>query len=178
MPKVINYIFTNIKTLITICFILALVVFGSYKYNQTYVIKYTYDGIKYQSNNLNSGIPMSIEVDGVYKKGYFGNPDIFEGSIVLGGELCYGQYRHRSHEYAFNNYKMSQIESDNFKGSFFINDMFKEITITLHEIESTGNESFSYNDGWLISAPSENREQAVNISNKLIQKLHKDVNIK
>lgn len=178
MPKIIKYISTNIKTIIAICFILALVVFYCYKYNQTYIIQYNYDGIKYQSNNLNSGMPLSIEVNGVYKKGYFGNPDIFEGKIIIDGELCYGQYQHRSYKYAFNKYKMSQIENDNFKGHFFIGDMFKEVTIEIHETESPGVVKFSYMNGWLISAPSENRDQAVKISNKLIQKLHKDVNIK
>lgn len=178
MPKVIKYISTNIKTIIAICFILALVVFYCYKYNQTYVIQYNYDGIKYQANNLNSGMPLQIEIDGVYKKGYFDNPDIFEGKIIINGETCYGQYGHRSYEYAFNKYKMSQIESDSFTGSIFIDDMFKEITIEIHEFDIKGLESFSYRNGWLISAPSVNREQAVYISNKLIQKLHKEVNIK
>jgi hypothetical protein len=177
MSKFVKYISTNIKTIVAICFILALVVFYCYKYNQTYVIQYNYDGIKYQANNLNSGIPLQIEIDGVYKKGYFGNPDTFEGKIIIDGELYYSQYRHRSNEYAFNKYKMSQIESDNFEGHFFIDDMFKEITIEIHEPESLGKVRFSYLDGWLISAPSKNRAQAVYISNKLIQKQHKFVNI-
>jgi hypothetical protein len=152
--------------------------FINYKYNQTYVIKYTYDGIKHQANNLNSGIPLSIEVDGVYKKGYFGNADTFDGKIIIDGELCYSQYRYKSHEYGFNNYNMSQIESDSFTGSLFIADMFNEISIEIHETGINGMESFSYMNGWLISAPSENREKAANISNKLIQKLHKDIIIK
>jgi hypothetical protein len=178
MPKAINYLFTSIKIVIAVSFILALLAFVNYKYNQTYVIKYTYDGIKYQANNLNSGIPLSIEVDGIYKKGHFGNADTFNGKITIDGELCYAQYRYKSHEYGFNKYNMSQIESDRFTGSLFIGDMFKEITIEIHETSINGLESFSYMNGWLISAPSENREKAVNISNKLIQKLHKDVIIK
>jgi hypothetical protein len=178
MPKVATYIFTTIKILIVVCIILALLVFINYKYNQTYAIKYTYDGIKYQANNLNSGIPLSIEVDGVYKKGYFGNPDIFVGKIIVDGELCYAQYRYKSHEYGFNNYNMSQIESDKFEGHFFIGDMFKEITIEIHEPVSLGKARFSYLEGWLISAPAENRAQAVYISNRLIQKQHKDLIIK
>lgn len=180
MQKLINYITTNMRTIIVICFLAFLVIFSSYKYNQIYVIQYTYDGIKYQANNLNSGVPLSIEVNGVYKKGYFGNLDKFEGKIIIDGELCYvpDGDRSRGYEYSFNKYKMSPIASDNFKGFFFIGDMFKEISVEIDEPENTGGDKFSYRYSWLISAPSENREQAVQISNKLIQKLHKDVNIK
>lgn len=178
MPKVTSYIFTNIKAIITICIVLALVIFSCFKYNQTYEIKYSYDGIKYQANNLNSGIPLSIEVDGVYKKGYFGNGDTFIGKIIIDGELYYAQYRYKSHEYGFNNNNMSQIEADGFKGSFYIGDMFNEITIEIHETDINGLESFSYMNGWLISAPSENRSQAVYISNKLIEKQQKFIYMK
>ncbi|MDF2804357.1 MAG: hypothetical protein K0S61_4262 [Anaerocolumna sp.] len=178
MPKAINNIFANTKILITICLILALVILSSNKYKQTYVIKYTYDGIKYQSNNLNSSVPLSVEIDGIYRKGYFGNSDFFKGKIIVNGELCYNDFLYRSQEFAFNKYKMSQLESNSFKGHFFINDMFEEITIEIHNFENPELPKFNYNNGWLIAAPAQDREQAINVSNKLIQKLHKDVNIK
>lgn len=175
MPKFINYITSNIRTIIVLCFLLFLAIYSTYKYNQTYEIQYSYEGIKYQANNLNSGTPVSIEIDGVYKKGYFGNADTFTGNILIDGALCYSQYRHKSHEYAFNNYNMGLIEAEGFKGDLFIGDMFNEITIELHEIDTKGLESFSYMNGWLISALSSNREQATQISNRLIQRLHKDI---
>jgi hypothetical protein len=180
MFKAINYIYTNIRALLVICIIVCLVLFGIYKFNQSYKIHYTYHGIKFQSYDLNYAKSLNIEINGIYKKGYFSQSDLFDGQIIIDGDMCYGILGDgtRSNKYAFNKEKVSIIESDNFKGSIFIGDMMREITIEINEPNITGGASFSYMNGWIISAPCENREQAVYISNKLVQNIYKDVLIK
>ena len=88
-------------------------------------------------------------------------------------------YGNDGDEYAFNNESNHNvIKWDNFTGDLFISDMFREISIDILEPNDNGGQSFSYNDGWIIAAPCNIRSEAVEISNKLIQKLHKDVLIK
>ncbi len=138
-------------------------------------IEHTYKGIRYQANNLEYSAPIELKVKGTYKKSYFKSPTIFEGDIIIDGIIyhpSFGEY------YSFNEYMMTNIVGDDFMGFIFISDEFKEITIEVLEKDSPNTRSFSFENGWLISAPAENREEAVRISNRLIQKLHKNVILK
>jgi hypothetical protein len=142
-------------------------------------IKYKYSGMRYQAGNLQSAEPVSIEIKGKYERRWFDKPELFEGQIIIDGEICYAidGGGNKSNKYAFSKEKMSYIESDNFKGFIYNNQIMKEITISLLK-QSYSEETFIFRNGWFISAPSNNRKEAVEISNKLIQKLHKDVLIK
>lgn len=122
MERSFNCIFNNIKKYIVIAILAIITIVWIYKYNYKYHINYTYDAIKYQSNNINSEIPIKIVVKGVYRKEHGSKDYIFKGDIIV-----------------------------------------------------DGGKHFSYNDGWLISAPCNTRCGAVTISNKLIQKLHKGI---
>lgn len=174
-----NAKYKNITVLVTI-FIIGMLIVVCYKYSQPSEIDYTYQGIKYQIGNLNSDIPLNIKIKGAYKKGYWGNPDLFEGQIIIDGKTLYGVNGDGSgsNKYAFNNEKMSSIQGDGFKGIIYNNNKMKEILIEVNELDSKGNERFSYLNGWLISAPCQNRKQAIYISNKIIQAIHKEVLIK
>ncbi|WP_143154889.1 hypothetical protein [Tissierella praeacuta] len=174
MERSFNCIFNNIKKYIVIAILAIITIVWIYKYNYKYHINYTYDAIKYQSNNINSEIPIKIVVKGVYRKEHGSKDYIFKGDIIVDGELCYGSGRERN-EYAFNKYNMSSIEINGLTGNLFISDMMEEMSITIFESKQDGGKHFSYNDGWLISAPCNTRCGAVTISNKLIQKLHKGI---
>lgn len=174
-----NAKYRNIIVFVTI-FIIGMLIVVYYKYSQPREIDYTYQGIKYQIGNLSSEIPVKIEIKGVYKKGFWGNPDLFDGEIIVDGKTLYGvgAFRSRNNIYSFSNEKMSLIQGDDFRGGIYDNDNMKDILIEVHELDSAGIETFSYNNGWLISAPCQNRKQAVYISNKIIQKIHKELLIK
>jgi len=137
-------------------------------------IKYSWEGIKYQAGNYEYEELINIEVTGVYTKIRSSGDSVFKGEIVVNGEMSQG-YGDDGNEYAFNdetNHNIIHWES--FIGDLYIGDTFKEISIDILE-PIVG---FNYNDGWIISAPADNRSKAVEISNRIIQKLHKDVLIK
>lgn len=174
-----NYRSKIIKLLISIICILLIVAYV-YRYNKVYnygeeIIR-SLDGIKYQAGNMESSAPVRIEINGIYKKqretgDYLLRGDyMFEGDIIIDGEP--------SHEriFLFNKYNMASIENDSFYGMIFISHMMEEITIEILEPNGRGGGSFSYEDGWLISVPSNTRDGAVSISNKL--RMRKDFIIK
>lgn len=149
-------------------------------YTRPIDIHYRYSGIKYQAGNLQGSEPISFEIKGKYERKWFEKPELFEGQIIIDCKALYGVNGDgsESNKYAFNNEKMGSIQGDGFKGSIYNNDNMKEILIEIHEIDSKGSESFSYKNGWLISAPCNSRKEAVEISNMMIQKFYKDVVIK
>lgn len=174
-------LFRNIKPIILWTIIIFLVAIYIYDYNQAYnvghSINYSFDGIKYQSNNTDSGTPIKLIINGVYKKEFGTRNYIFEGDIIVDNELCYAS-SNGSNIYAFNDYRMSSIENSRFKGDFFASDSMNEITIVISVPRQDGGRTFSYKDGWLISAPSNTRSEAIEISNRLIHPFHERINIK
>jgi hypothetical protein len=144
-------------------------------------IHYKYNGIKYQIGNLQSSEPVIIEIKGKYKKKLLQKTQIFEGKIIINGEMCYGGRGTEDIKstFVFKKMNFGHIESDNFNGLLFISEMLREITIGIFEPEnSEGVGGLSYKSGWLISAPCNNRAEAVEIANRLIQKFHKNEVIK
>ncbi|NMA49978.1 MAG: hypothetical protein GX947_09505 [Tissierellia bacterium] len=141
-------------------------------------IEYSYNGIKYQVGNLDYEEPINLEINGVYTKVRSSGEVLFKGDIIINGVKSIG-YGNDGNEYAFNNESNHNvIKWDDFTGDVFISDKFKELSIDILRANGKEGYSFSYNDGWIISAPCNSRDEAVEISNKLIQKLHKDVLIK
>lgn len=166
----------EIELLAAFGLVIIIIVIASFNYNRSYNIQYSSDGIKYQSNNLNEVKPIKVEVRGVFLKNEFGTQTSFEGDIIVDGINSYGAGH--SNIFAFSRQMMSFIENEKFEGFIFASDKMEEITITLDRTDSSKEEGYSFFNGWLISTPCKNREQAVDISNKLIQKLHRDVQIK
>ncbi len=170
----------SIKTIIVITVLIIFMVIYVYNYNQTYnighEINYTFDGIRYQANNINTGSPVKITINGVYEKEYGSKYYIFEGDITIDGEVC--SFVSGNNIYPFNEDNLSSLKSNSINGNFFISDKMEEITIMLSTPTQDGGSRFSYKDGWLISAPCKSRSEAVEISNKLIQQKYKNINIK
>jgi len=63
-------------------------------------------------------------------------------------------------------------------GMIYIEGMFEKLTIQIHERDSYGVYSWSGENGWIVSAPSNNRAEAVDVSNELMGKLYKGMVIK
>jgi hypothetical protein len=57
----------------------------------------------------------------------------------------------------------------------YISDKFDKLTIEILESKQNGGYSFSYRNGWLISAPCNSRKEAIEISNALLKRLYKGV---
>lgn len=171
----------KIKSSILWIIILFLAVLYIYSYNKTYnignTINYSFDGIKYQANNIDSIKPIKIVINGTYKKEYGTKNYLFKGDIIIDNELCYASSA-ESNIYHFNNYNMSSIENSNFSGDFFISDLMKEMTILIRVPKQDEGSTFSFEDGWLISAPAKSRTDAIEISKKLIYPLYDDLYIK
>jgi hypothetical protein len=133
-------------------------------YNQVEYIEYKYNGIKYQAGHLQSAEPINIEVKGEYVKKLFVKEVEFYGTIKVGESVF------TCDPIGFNEYKMGELESDRM---MYISGRFEKLTISILEPNQYGGYSFSYRNGWMISAPCTDREDAVKISNALVQRLHR-----
>lgn len=180
MAKLNSFLDKNKYFFVLILIVIGLLLITLRYYSKEYTINNSYNGIKYQSNGIDKSINVKIEISGEYLKGFLGRTDMFKGKIIINGENCFAISGDgsRSDKYEFNKEKMSYIETDSFEGFIFVEDYMRNITITIDKIKDIDNEIYSFNNGWLISAPCKSRDEAVNISNKLIQKLHNDVLIK
>lgn len=138
-------------------------------YNQPLEINYRYNGIKYQAGNQQSAESVNVEIQGRYKQ------ELFVQGVNFYGTIKVEERSFSCNPISFNKYMMGELESF---GMIFISDKFKQLTIEILESNENGGYSWSGQNGWLISAPSKSRKEAVMISNTLEQKLHKNLVIK
>lgn len=170
---IVNFLQSGIGILIIFTVIVCLYTLLYISYTRPRDIQYKYNGIKYQIGNLQSAEPINIEVKGKYVKGLFGKYVEFDGTIKVGNKIF------TCKPITFNKYKMSSLESSEGPyGMIYIGDMFEKLTIEILEPNQNGGYSWSGENGWMISAPCNDRKEAVEISNKLIQKFYKNQVIK
>jgi hypothetical protein len=132
-------------------------------------------GIKFKAQNTQAAESVNIEIDGELTKRMFKNNSEFSGKIVING---------KAFEYLDNSLKldkngmgvMDYNDSGNMNiyGNIFVNERFKEITIEIYN-KKNGGYSWSSSGGDLITAPCSNRDEAVTISNDLIQKVNDSI---
>ncbi|NPV43319.1 MAG: hypothetical protein HPY70_04970 [Firmicutes bacterium] len=158
----------HIKTDITIIIIfLGIVFLGTWfymSYTQPKEIHYTYNGIKYHKAKKEIAEPVCIEINGKYKRSFWGERDEFVGKVIIGNEV----FIFSRQPIVFNKNMMAPFVSygRSHHGTIFASRMFKEITIDVHEY-----------DGYLISAPCNDRKEAVHISNRLMKKTFMNLKI-
>mgnify|MGYP001788005456 CR=1 FL=1 len=138
-------------------------------YNRPINIDYKYNGIKYQAGNLQSEEPINIEIKGKYLR------QLFVDNVEFYGVIKVGDKAFDYNPVIFNRYGMGQFDP---YGMMFISDKFEILTIEILEPDQNGGRSWSPQDGWLISAPCNNRVKAVEISNTLEKRLFKNLVIK
>ena len=139
-------------------------------------IHYKYSGLKYKNGDPSVVVPITIDIDGSYTRGLFNKEDEFKGKIIIADK----ELNCEKKPIKFNKYKMASLDSGTISnsehfGMIYIGDMFKRLTIDIHEL---GENQVYYPSGWLISAPCEKRDQAVEISNSLVQRMSKGLLIK
>ena len=137
----------------------------------------TFTGIKYQLGSDNKTYSESVQIsfNGAYKESYFGLlSDIFIGYITIDGveinkdkefNLIFIEDKGVviSHRY----FVRAEAAMKKFSyGRLYIDEEFEEFTIELYTEES--NKGFNSFDGFMISAPATNREEALLISKKLV----------
>jgi hypothetical protein len=138
----------------------------------------TYNGIKFNSGDPKIVEQVKINISGQYKKALFKREINFMGKITLGDkELDYTDWA-----LVFNKYGMGILdhnESGNMQmyGNMFVSGVFKEISVEVFKKENNG-ASFNSGNGWFVSAPASDRKSAVEIANRLEQKLHRGIVIK
>ena len=149
-------------------------IFGHF-YTAPQVIHKDFKGIKYQAGKPDVSESVSIKIDGVYTKKLWGfqKNDTFEGSIIIDGQPFFRDYPSAYNTYPFNSeplssIKMSGIECEDFIGSVYVYKMMDKIVITIGE-PSGDNYVFSPASGKYIAGPANDRNQAVNITNSLLQ---------
>jgi hypothetical protein len=149
---------------IAICFFILFYI----SYNQPEYIDYKYNGIKFKAGSLQHEEKVNIEINGKYLRKLFVKEDEFNGIIKVGDDV----FNFSSME--LGDYGVFSLGS-NMVATF--SNGLRELCIQILEPNQNGTYSFSYMNGWFISAPSENRKEAVKLSNILIQKVHKDLDI-
>ena len=137
-----------------------------------------FNGVQYQLGPDNKDYYASVKVsfDGTYRESYFGLiNDSFIGYIVIVGveikegeefNLSFGEEKNAilSQTYFVKSEKAMVTSS---YGRLYINEGFEEFTIELYSGEPN-NKGFNLLDGFMISAPAVNREEALLISKKFV----------
>lgn len=122
----------------------------------------------YQQGNPEVTETFSIIIEGKYSKSLFRNEDEFVGTMDLGDDTvinCHLKFN-QNHKAALED--IADLgTSQNTYGLMYIDDVFKELTIIRYKQDQNG---VLRSDGWYISAPCTTREEAVQISNRLLRK--------
>ncbi|WP_096153279.1 MULTISPECIES: hypothetical protein [Bacillus] len=161
-----------IKKIVSILLVLFAV--SAFWYTYPKKINKTYEGIYFQFGSENSGFEeeITVEINGKYKKRIFGG-DIFTGSLKIGetfipyeklifGEIWGGAFMNRS---TFSIDPENEISY----GLFFANQDLSEISIAVHTWNQSSSSSWNGGDGFMISAPATNRQEALAITNRLFE---------
>ena len=127
------------------------------------------NGFEYRLDDKNYKNEVSISIEGWYTRKLFSS-DSYQGSMIIGdtkltqldfyitkdGEVLMGE-------------KEKTLEYESF-GTIYSTGKFEEFTICVYEKDENGGGTWNSEDGFMISAPSENREIALALSNKLMKK--------
>ncbi len=137
-----------------------------------------FTGIKYQlgPDNKTHSESVQISFSGTFKESYFGLlDDRFVGYITIDGinikedeefNLSFNEEKNAilSHTYFVKSERAMLTSS---YGRLYIDEGFEEFTIELY-FGKPNNKSFNSFDGFMVSAPATNREEALLISKKFV----------
>lgn len=130
-------------------------------------------GIEYRLGDESYSKEVSISFEGWYRRKIFSS-DTFQGSMTIGDtkltQLKLSIKKNGDTIIGINK-KTSDYESF---GVLYSTDRFQEFTIAILEKEGNGGGSWGSKDGLMISAPTDNREDAFVISKKLMKERLED----
>lgn len=137
------------------------------------------EGVKYRLGDLDTGTLTNVEVKGKLIHSITGKRT-FKGTIWIEGEPMPVPEHSRKLTLKFssdNSSTLAYVYSDNGQvaihhvGSIYINGDFSEFTLTLTEKDEDGSYSWNGGDGLMLSAPASNREEALKLSNELMESI-------
>lgn len=167
MLKIIKSIHDELKPLPLILVVLALGTWFYMLYTEREIhCKYT--GIKFQAGMPEVVEAISIEIDGKYTLSLLGTKDQFVGTIKIGDRI----FSYLTCPLALGPSRMNDLDTDlsGHYGMIFAGRLFSKVTIEMHAF--LGNGTYQSN-GWHISAPCTNRNEAVEIANFLKGRIFK-----
>lgn len=128
-------------------------------------INYSYEGIKFSLQNPKYEESVEISIKGYYYKNLFID-DYFQGTIALDNKSYPGLKLYIGNQFQMISYRdFSKDGKIDTYGEIFIGEDFKTLTICVVNPDS----GWSSTKGVLVSAPAKNRNEAINISNKLME---------
>ncbi|MCC5909720.1 MAG: hypothetical protein JJT76_04715 [Clostridiaceae bacterium] len=144
-----------------------------YSWYTTHKVEIVKDGIMYQAANNEIAIPIVVGIQGKYFTTLGGKPKRFEGQIIVDDDIFpYTIHFHSNMGVLLTTYGSTY-------GDLHVSDEFDSFTITISKLrEDARSKGWSSSNGWIISAPAGNRKEAVNLSNKLLSKYYRYIEIK
>lgn len=130
----------------------------------------SYEGLKYSLGDTKKQEKVKISLKGNLRKNFM-RPDSFTGEVVIGNVVLANAFIDIDGKSNVL-YKAGAGAGTDFKayGTAYANEGLQSLSITVYDDEK----GWSSNDGAVISAPASNRNEAIEVSNKLM----KDVLIK
>ncbi|WP_018759013.1 hypothetical protein [Paenibacillus terrigena] len=167
----------KIKLWIPIGILLVAIIAGAFIYTYPHHLTFTMQGIMYQLGEENKDYvkPVAVSVNGKMKKSILG-VRTFTGVIDIEGEDIPVPSENRKLELRFSENGEAQllyryIINGNIKhfsyGIIFINDDSNKIAIMKYQATPNGR-GWNGGDGYMISTPAQNRDEALEISNELL----------
>lgn len=163
---------------IMLTLVIALCIFYFYPKN----LNKEYNAIKYRLGDSSDSENIKISIDGYISKRLF-RGDRFRGSINIGGkQLKEIDLRFDSTRRATIYYMDAGSDSYYTYGTMVSNNMKDSFTILIFEADekekASAGSSWSSKDGLMISAPANNRSEALDISNRLMKGSLNNVELK
>lgn len=138
-----------------------------------------YNGVRYRLGTSEKVEDVELSIDGYLSKGLF-KGDKFRGTITIGEKQLSKldmRFDKRGSTVLF--YYDDKTGDYIAYGTIFTNDLKKEFTITvLEKDDQEGQKLWSGKEGLMISAPANNREEALALSNKLMDEVLIDFKLK
>ncbi|GKX31333.1 hypothetical protein SH1V18_38130 [Vallitalea longa] len=159
MKKYIKYILSSIVIILIILYINC---FAPQNYSKVY------NGIMYRAGNSKYEESITVKLEGQYNKNWFAK-NKFKGTIYINDsklpnvKIIWDKSGKGSIDYWINNYFYSY-------GLIYISKNLEKIIICVYETDNINKSTTHWNtvDGLIISAPANNRKEALIISNDLI----------
>ncbi len=134
------------------------------------------DGIQFRlgTDNIEHEVSVALRFDGRYVNSFLGHN--FEGDIYIDGHKLNENIKGKT-SIPFNKYNSGPFYDTGFDyntvviGMIYINDDFSKVAICINESSSEHPDSkyWDSDTGFMVAAPASNREQALAISNEVME---------
>lgn len=153
--------------LISIFIVITLFIYAAFNYHYMYPksISTTLHGLKFRIVNKEDVESVAISINGTYKPSKNGGT-AFEGTIDVEGQ----RFDFTKTILIINKDRMASLKNNDTVLFVYFGDKLEKLTIQIFEPNASGVYMFDPNDGWMISAPSKDWDEAVQLANELLPK--------